>query len=113
MLDMPGQITGLRLRLSDAAYAPWLDDTILEQLGPDYPLWVSDWTFQNTGLFTAIRMQKSVMFMILLLIIAVAAFNLVSTLVMVVIDKEADIAILRTLGSSPLRIMLVFMVQGR
>ncbi|MEZ5448760.1 MAG: lipoprotein-releasing ABC transporter permease subunit [Thiolinea sp.] len=113
VLDMSGQITGLRLRLSDAAYAPWLDDTILEQLGPDYPLlWVSDWTFQNTGLFTAIRMQKSVMFMILLLIIAVAAFNLVSTLVMVVTDKEADIAILRTLGLSPLRIMLVFMVQG-
>jgi lipoprotein-releasing system permease protein len=113
ILEMEGKVTGLRLRLTDANLAPAVGEEILMQLGEQYPaIWVSDWTYQNTGLFTAIRMQKSVMFIILLLIIAVAAFNLVSTLVMVVTDKEADIAILRTLGLSPPRIMKIFMVQG-
>jgi lipoprotein-releasing system permease protein len=113
ILEMEGKVTGLRLRLTDANLAPAVGEEVLMQLGEQYPaIWVSDWTYQNTGLFTAIRMQKSVMFIILLLIIAVAAFNLVSTLVMVVTDKEADIAILRTLGLSPPRIMKIFMVQG-
>jgi lipoprotein-releasing system permease protein len=113
ILEMEGKVTGLRLRLTDANLAPAVGEEILMRLGEQYPaIWVSDWTYQNTGLFTAIRMQKSVMFIILLLIIAVAAFNLVSTLVMVVTDKEADIAILRTLGLSPPRIMKIFMVQG-
>lgn len=113
ILKMDKQVTGLRLRLTDANRAPAVGKDILARLGEQYPdIWVSDWTFQNTGLFTAIRMQKSVMFIILLLIVAVAAFNLVSTLVMVVTDKEADIAILRTLGLSPGRIMKIFMVQG-
>ncbi|CAA6800602.1 MAG: Lipoprotein releasing system transmembrane protein LolC [uncultured Thiotrichaceae bacterium] len=113
ILEMEGQVTGLRLRLTDANLAPAAGEDVLVRLGEQYPdIWVSDWTYQNTGLFTAIKMQKSVMFIILLLIIAVAAFNLVSTLVMVVTDKEADIAILRTLGLSPARIMKIFMVQG-
>lgn len=113
VLNMPGEITGLRVRLNNANLAPNTADTILNTLGPDNPdIWISDWTYQNSGLFTAIRMQKTVMFIILLLIIAVAAFNLVSTLVMVVTDKEADIAILRTQGLSPGRVMKIFMVQG-
>lgn len=113
ILEMEGQVTGLRLRLTDPNLAPAAGEDVLVRLGEQYPdIWVSDWTYQNTGLFTAIKMQKSVMFIILLLIIAVAAFNLVSTLVMVVTDKEADIAILRTLGLSPARIMKIFMVQG-
>lgn len=113
ILEMEGQVTGLRLRLTDANLAPAAGEDVLMRLGEQYPdIWVSDWTYQNAGLFTAIKMQKSVMFIILLLIIAVAAFNLVSTLVMVVTDKEADIAILRTLGLSPARIMKIFMVQG-
>ena len=113
VFEMPEQITGLRIRLDDANAAPRTSEAVLQNLGPDYPdIWVSDWTYQNSSLFTAIRMQKSVMFIILLLIVAVAAFNLVSTLVMVVTDKEADIAILRTLGLSPGRVMKVFMVQG-
>nr|CAA6801771.1 MAG: Lipoprotein releasing system transmembrane protein LolC [uncultured Thiotrichaceae bacterium] len=113
ILEMERQVTGLRLRLTDANRAPAASEDVLMRLGEQYPdIWVSDWTYQNTGLFTAIKMQKSVMFIILLLIIAVAAFNLVSTLVMVVTDKEADIAILRTLGLSPARIMKIFMVQG-
>lgn len=113
VFELTGQITGLRIRLANANQASATADNILDGLRPDFPnVWVSNWTYQNAGLFTAIRMQKTVMFIILLLITAVAAFNLVSTLVMVVTDKEADIAILRTLGLSPGRVMQVFMVQG-
>jgi lipoprotein-releasing system permease protein len=80
------------------------------QAWPD--MWANDWTNLNKNQFAAIQAQKSVMFIILMLIIAVAAFNLVSTLVMVVTDKEGDIAILRTLGLSSGRVMKIFMVQG-
>ena len=75
-------------------------------------LGVSDWTTQNLSFFKAVQMEKRVMFIILTLIVAVAAFNLVSTLVMVVTDKEADIAILRTLGARPGSVMQIFVVQG-
>jgi lipoprotein-releasing system permease protein len=74
--------------------------------------YISDWTQQNANYFRAIQIEKRMMFIILTLIIAVAAFNLVSTLVMVVTDKHPDIAILRTLGASPASIMKIFMVQG-
>ena len=75
-------------------------------------VYLSDWTQQNVNYFRAIQIEKRMMFIILTLIIAVAAFNLVSTLVMVVTDKHPDIAILRTLGASPGSIMKIFMVQG-
>ncbi|PID50683.1 MAG: lipoprotein-releasing system transmembrane subunit LolC [Proteobacteria bacterium] len=113
VLDLGEQITGLRVRLTEANNAPMVGDLILSQLGSVHPdIWVSNWTIQQSNLFRAIQAQKSVMFIILLLIIAVAAFNLVSMLVMVVTDKRGDIAILRTLGLSPRRIMGIFMVQG-
>jgi lipoprotein-releasing system permease protein len=73
---------------------------------------VSDWTQQHANFFRAVKTEKTVMFVILTLIVAVAAFNIVSTLIMVVSDKEADIAILRTLGASPRSIMGMFVVQG-
>jgi lipoprotein-releasing system permease protein len=73
---------------------------------------VSDWTRTNRNWFQAVQIEKRLMFIILTLIVAVAAFNLVSTLVMTVTDKQADIAILRTLGASPRSIMTIFMVQG-
>ncbi|MCP3688843.1 MAG: FtsX-like permease family protein, partial [Gammaproteobacteria bacterium] len=73
---------------------------------------VSDWTLRHSNYFKAVQTEKTVMFIILSLIVAVAAFNIVSTLVMVVTDKQADIAILRTIGTSPLSIMWIFMVQG-
>jgi len=73
---------------------------------------VSDWTLEHRNFFRALQIERRVMFIILLLIVAVAAFNIVSTLVMVVTDKRADIAVLRTLGISPLGVMGVFMVQG-
>jgi lipoprotein-releasing system permease protein len=110
---LAGDVTGLRLKMDDLYLAPKVAGDILSRLGPEWPeIWVSDWTHLNENQFKAIQSQKSVMFIILLLIIAVAAFNLVSTLVMVVTDKEGDIAILRTLGLSPARVMKIFMVQG-
>jgi len=73
---------------------------------------VRDWTQQNANFFRAVQTEKTVMFIILSLIIAVAAFNIISTLVMVVTDKQADIAILKTMGMTPRKIMAVFMIQG-
>lgn len=110
---MGNEVTGLRLVLGDMYRAPSVAQQMMQRLGPDWPeMWVNDWTRINQNQFKAIQAQKSVMFIILLLITAVAAFNLVSTLVMVVTEKEGDIAILRTLGLSPGRVMQIFMVQG-
>jgi lipoprotein-releasing system permease protein len=103
-------VTGIRLKFDDLMAAPWLARTVADQLPGMYR--VQDWTVQHFNFFKAVRMEKTVMFVILTLIIAVAAFNIVSTLVMVVTDKQADIAILRTLGMSPSSVMGIFMVQG-
>lgn len=112
-LEQGNDITGLRLKLHDVEQAAPFSENLGSRLALNYEdLWISNWTRQNANFFTALQMQKSVMFVILLLIIAVAAFNLVSTLVMVVTDKESDIAILRTLGLSPKGVMQAFMVQG-
>jgi lipoprotein-releasing system permease protein len=102
--------TGVQLRLKDLNLAP----TVAEQLRPflDFRLQVRDWTQANPQWYAAVQLEKRMMFIILTLIVAVAVFNLVSTLVMVVTDKQADIAILRTLGASPTSIMMVFMFQG-
>jgi lipoprotein-releasing system permease protein len=81
-----------------------------QTLGPQY--WVSDWTRQHANFFRAVRTEKTMMFIILMLIVGVAAFNIVSTLVMVVTDKRSDIAILRTLGLTPMRVMVIFIIQG-
>ncbi len=78
----------------------------------DVPAYISDWTRSHANFFRAVQIEKNVMFIILLLIVAVAAFNIVSTLVMAVQDKQADIAILRTLGASPGSIMAIFVIQG-
>lgn len=111
--EMGNDVTGLRMTLSDLYLAPTMAQTILQRMSPAWQdMWANDWTNLNKNQFKAIQAQKSVMFIILMLIIAVAAFNLVSTLVMVVTDKEGDIAILRTLGLSSGRVMKIFMVQG-
>jgi lipoprotein-releasing system permease protein len=102
--------TGIRLRLDDMFRAYSVARDLSGQLGQSYM--VSDWMQGHSNFFKAIAMEKKVMFLFLSLIVAVAAFNLVSTLVMLVTDKQADIAILRTLGQSPRSIMGVFMVQG-
>jgi lipoprotein-releasing system permease protein len=101
---------GLRLKLNDLHQAPQVAAQLQNSLGNNFV--VRDWTQQNRTWFAAVQLEKRMMFIILTLIIAVAAFNLVSTLVMSVTDKAADIAILRTLGASPRSIMGIFMVQG-
>jgi lipoprotein-releasing system permease protein len=103
-------VTGVRLKLHDLFRAPRVVREINDQLGGF--LYVSDWTRQHANFFRAVRTEKMVMFIILSLIVAVAAFNIVSTLVMAVQDKQADIAILRTLGAPPRSILWIFMVQG-
>ncbi|HEU0277769.1 MAG TPA: lipoprotein-releasing ABC transporter permease subunit [Rhodanobacteraceae bacterium] len=102
--------TGIRLKLDDLFIANRVASTLANKLGDAYR--VQGWMQQHVNFFKAIAMEKIVMFVILSLIVAVAAFNLVSSLVMLVTDKRSDIAILRTLGASPRSIMGVFMVQG-
>lgn len=101
---------GVRLKLTDMWEAPRISRELA--FGLDGAFRVSDWTQVHRNLFAALRTEKRMMSIILFLIVAVAAFNIVSTLVMVVTDKAADIAVLRTLGASPGRIMAIFMVQG-
>ena len=110
LFRLEGGVSGIRLKLEDLDLAPLVRQDLKQTIGLQY--WVSDWTLRHSNYFKAVRTEKTVMFIILSLIVAVAAFNIVSTLVMVVTDKQADIAILRTLGMSPLSIMWVFMVQG-
>jgi lipoprotein-releasing system permease protein len=102
--------TGVQLRLQDLHQAPLVSAQLSAQLGMG--VIVRDWTRTNRNWFSAVQLEKRLMFIILTLIVAVAAFNLVSTLVMTVTDKRADIAIMRTLGASPRSIMGIFMVQG-
>jgi lipoprotein-releasing system permease protein len=102
--------SGVRLKIKDGQQARRVAAELAMQLGPD--VIVRDWTRQNRTWFAAVQVEKRMMFIILTLIVAVAAFNLVTTLVMTVTDKRADIAILRTLGASPQSIMKIFIVQG-
>jgi lipoprotein-releasing system permease protein len=102
--------TGLRLRLEDMQRAPQVALELSRALTGN--VLIRDWSVQNKTWFAAVQTEKKMMFIILMLIIAVAAFNLVSTLVMTVTEKQADIAILRTLGASPGSIMKIFIIQG-
>ncbi|NBW79405.1 MAG: lipoprotein-releasing ABC transporter permease subunit [Betaproteobacteria bacterium] len=102
--------TGLRLKLRDLHQAPRVAEQL--SLALENQFYVRDWTRQNRNWFAAVQLEKRMMFIILTLIVAVAAFNLVSTLVMSVTDKRADIAILRTLGATPRSILIIFVVQG-
>ncbi len=110
LFRIPNQVTGLRLQLDDVFQAPLITRDIMKDLSANYR--AVDWTLQHANFFRALKTEKTVMFVILLLIVAVAAFNIVSTLIMMVTDKQTDIAILRTLGMTPGDIMIIFMVQG-
>jgi lipoprotein-releasing system permease protein len=103
-------VTGLRLKLNDLYAAPRVSRALSKQLSTNYQ--VTDWTNTYGSLMYAISLEKKMMFFILLLLIAISAFNLVSSLMMVVTDKQSDIAILRTLGATPRTILGIFMVQG-
>ncbi len=113
---MGTNVSGVRLKLDDLFDAPTIAAAMTAQLNrPPTPYgnyYVTDWTQQHANFFRAVQMEKRVMFIILTLIVAVAAFNIVSTLVMAVTDKRADIAIMRTFGANPGSIMKIFMVQG-
>lgn len=113
---MENKVSGVRLKLDDLFNAPTIAKAYSEQLNnlPNQfgAYYVTDWTQQHANFFKAVKMEKLVMFIILMLIVAVAAFNIVSTLVMAVTDKRADIAIMRTFGASPGSIMLIFIIQG-
>lgn len=102
--------SGVRLKLDDLFNAPKVVRDLAKTL--QTPAYLSDWTQSHANFFRAVQIEKNMMFIILSLIVAVAAFNIVSTLVMAVTDKQADIAILRTLGASPKSIMKIFIIQG-
>lgn len=106
----PDEVSGIRLKIREVYAAPMLAAKLSAQLGERYQ--VGNWTESFGAFFEAVKMEKTMMFLILLLIIAVATFNLVSSLVMVVNDKQAEIAILRTIGATPAKILSIFMVQG-
>jgi lipoprotein-releasing system permease protein len=103
-------VSGVRLKLTDMFLAPAVARSLLSTLPTDAE--VRDWTMSHANFFRAVQMEKRVMFIILTLIVAVAAFNIVSAQIMLVTDKQADIAILRTLGATPASIMTIFVIQG-
>ena len=107
---MNDEVSGVRLKLHDLFDAPSVARELTRTLTGD--VYITDWTRSHANYFRAVQIEKNVMFIILTLIVAVAAFNLVSTLVMAVTDKQPDIAILRTLGATPTSIMKIFVVQG-
>lgn len=109
---MGDNVSGLRLKIDELFDAPAMSATLNKQLMPIGAYYITDWTQQHANFFKAVQLEKRVMFIILTLIVAVAAFNIVSTLVMAVTDKRADIAIMRTLGASPRSIMQIFIIQG-
>ncbi|HSD53400.1 MAG TPA: lipoprotein-releasing ABC transporter permease subunit [Burkholderiales bacterium] len=110
LYQLGDEVSGVRLKLADLFEARRVARELYGEIGGD--VLISDWTRSHANFFRAVEIEKTMMFIILMLIVAVAAFNVVSTLVMVVTDKQADIAILRTLGATPRSIMEVFMVQG-
>ena len=103
-------VSGVRVTLNDPYNASQISNEIAADF--DYRYFVRDWTVQHKAFFRALQLERTMVFMVLFLIVAVAAFNIVSTLVMVVTDKRADIAILRTLGLAPTKVMGIFFVQG-
>ena len=105
-----GEVNGIRLKLADLFEAQRVTHELDKTFGDEY--WIRDWTRQHRNFFKALKTEKTVMFIILLMVIAVAALNIVSTLMMTVTDKEADIAILRALGMTPGSIMTIFIIQG-
>jgi lipoprotein-releasing system permease protein len=108
--DLGDAVTGIQLKLDDIYKAPAVRDRMQKILG--FPLYAKDWMQMNRNLFSALKLEKFAMFIILVLIILVASFNIVSTLIMNVIEKKREIAILKTMGATDQSIMNIFMMQG-
>jgi lipoprotein-releasing system permease protein len=107
---MGDAVTGLQVKVNDVDLAPQVAQALRRELG--FPYWTRDWTEMNRNLFAALRVEKVTMFVILVLIVLVAAFNIVSTLIMMVMEKRRDIAILKSMGATRWGIMKIFMVEG-
>ena len=110
LMQLGEGVSGVHLRLQDLLKAPEVTAELKRELSPDY--WVSDWTQRHKAFFRAIEMEKTILMIIMTLIIVVAAFNIVSALIMVVVEKQGDVAILKTLGMTPNRILGIFITQG-
>jgi len=110
LFKLEPSVSGVRLSLHDVDQAPTIGREVSSR--SDFSYYVTDWTQENRNFFRALTVEKRVMGIILFVIILVAAFNIVSTLIMVVTDKQADIAIMRTLGMSPGSVMKIFFIQG-
>ena len=110
VMRMQGYVNGIRLKMDNLFDAPLVSRQLAGSLDEAY--YSVDWTLTHGNLFSAIKMEKTLIGLLLMVIVAVAAFNIISTLVMVVTDKTADIAILRTMGATPRAIMGIFIVQG-
>ncbi|OGP61172.1 MAG: ABC transporter permease [Deltaproteobacteria bacterium RBG_13_49_15] len=110
MMRMGNAVTGLEVRVKDAYKARQVADKIVERLG--FPFWARDWMQMNRNLFSALKLEKTVMFIILTLIVLVAAFNIASTLIMTVMEKTKDIAILKAMGATDKSIRKIFMFKG-
>ncbi len=110
MFRMQNTVSGIQIRINDELRAPQMTKRLADKFEHRY--WITDWTGDYASFFEALNMEKTVMWCILCLIIAVAAFNLVSSLVMMVTDKRSDIAILRTMGATPASVMGIFIAQG-
>lgn len=110
LMQLGTGVSGIKMKIDSIYQAPALSEQISRQIGDQY--WVTNWTQQYGAFFQAVAMEKSMMFFVLILIIAIATFNLVSSLVMIVNDKQAEIAILRTMGATPRTVLLIFITQG-
>ncbi|MDH5731556.1 MAG: lipoprotein-releasing ABC transporter permease subunit, partial [Gammaproteobacteria bacterium] len=110
LFRIPGEVSGVRLKLKDMFRAQQVTRDLVNDLPGDY--WVSDWTRQHANFFRAVKMEKTVMTVLLSFFFLISGFSLLAALVMLVVDKQADIAILRTLGSTPRSIMSIFLLQG-
>jgi lipoprotein-releasing system permease protein len=109
-LSFEGEVTGIELRVTDIDESGTIGDKIQDKLG--YPYWTKDWKMMNKSLFSALKLEKVTMFIILIMIVLVGALNIISSLVMLVMEKTRDIAILRTMGASSKSIMRIFIYQG-
>ena len=109
-LAMGDTVTGLEVKVEDIYGVKKIGDRIRKDLG--FPFWTKDWMQMNRSLFAALKLERTVMFIILVLIVLVAAFNIISTLIMVVMEKNKDIAILKSMGATPRSIMRIFIAEG-
>ncbi len=110
LLRMPDAVTGIEIRVHDIYQADTIRQQIVDVLG--FPYWASDWMQKNRNLFSALKLEKTVMFIILALIVLVAAFNIASTLIMMVMEKKKDIAILRAMGATDRQVRRIFVFKG-